>query len=281
MKRIPYPSDLSNEQWSLLEGLIPPAKPGGCPRKHDMREVLNALFYHNREGCTWRAIPHDFGVPWKTVYNYFRAFNADGTWDRILDTLRRRIRTAAGRDAEPKAGYIDSQSVKTNQGGEQRGFDNGKKVQGRKRHIVVDSMGLLLTVIVTAANVDDARAAQDLFEEMPAGCYPRLRIVWGDGKYHNYALEKWLLDSHRPYCVGVVGRPADAEGWVKLPKRWVVERTFAWLGRYRRLSKDYEKLTETSAAVVRISAVHHMLQRLNPKQRKQKFHYKRPRKRAA
>lgn len=281
MKRTSYPSDLSHEQWSILKDLIPPAKPGGCPRQHDMRELLNALFYHNREGCSWRAIPHDFGIPWKTVYNYFRAWNQDGTWDRLVDTLRRRLRKAAGRDREPKSAYLDSQSVKTAQGGEQRGFDNGKKVQGRKRHIIVDSLGLLLGVIVTAANVDDAHAAQDLFEEMPAGYYPRLRLVWGDSKYHNDALEKWLVDHPRPYRVIVVHRPADVQGWVLLPKRWVVERTFAWLGRYRRLSKDYEKLVETSAAVVRISAVHHMLQRLKPKQGKQRFHYQRPRKRVA
>jgi putative transposase len=281
MKRKPYPSDLTDDQWAILEEFIPAAKPGGCPRKHDMREVLNALFYHNREGCSWRAIPHDFGIPWRTVYNYFRAFYSNGTWDQLLDALRLRLRQAAGRDPEPKTAYIDSQSVKTAQGGEQRGYDGGKKVQGRKRHIVVDSLGLLLAVVVTAADVDDARAAQDLFEEMPGGSYPRLQLVWGDTKYHNYTLEDWLADQRRPYRIAVVSRPTDVQGWVKLPKRWVVERTFAWLGRYRRLSKDYEKLTETSAAMVQISAIHLMLRRLKPNQRKQRFHYKRPRKKAA
>ena len=154
-------------------------------------------------------------------------------------------------------------------------------MQGRKRHIVVDSLGLLLAVVVTAADVDDARAAQELFGDMPGRDYPRLRVVWGDSKYHNYDLDDWLSLHRRPYQVAVVHRPAGAEGWVKLPKRWVVERTFAWLGRYRRLSKDYEKLTETSAAVVQISAIHHMLRRLKPKKRKARFHYKRPRKRVA
>jgi putative transposase len=281
MKRKPYPSDLTDEQWAVLEDLIPPAKAGGCPRQHDMREVLNALFYHAREGCSWRAIPHDFGIPWKTVYNYFRAWADDGTWGRLVAALRIRVREAAGRDPSPKAAAIDSQSVKTAQGGEERGFDGGKKVRGRKRHIVVDSLGLLLAVLVTAASVDDARAAQAIFADMPGRYFPRLKVVWADGKYHNYDLYDWLSVHRRPYRVAVVSRPPGAEGWVRLPKRWVVERTFAWLGRYRRLSKDYEKLTETSAAVVQVSAIHHMLRRLRPKRDKDQFHYKRPQNSAA
>jgi putative transposase len=281
MKRKPYPSDLTDPQWVLLHELIPDARPGGRPRKHDLREVLNALFYIDREGCSWRALPHDFGIPWKTVYNYFRAWTADGTWGHLVDALRIRVREAAGRHPEPHTGYIDSQSVKTAQGGEQRGYDPAKKVQGRKRHIVVDSLGLLLAVQVTGADVDDARAAQAVFATMPGRDYPRLRIVWADTKYHNYALADWLARHRRRYHVVVVSRPPGAEGWVKLPKRWVVERTFAWLGRYRRLSKDYEHLTETSEAMIQISSIHHMLRRLKPTKTKYRFRYKRPRRKAA
>jgi putative transposase len=154
-------------------------------------------------------------------------------------------------------------------------------VQGRNRHIIVDSLGLLLVVVITAASVDDARAAQELFAKMPGRDYPRLSVVWGDGKYHNYELYRWISVHRRPYEIGVVNRPKDAEGWVKLPKRGVVERTFAWLGRYLRLSKDYEKLTVTSAAIVQVCAIQQMLRRLKPKRPRQRFHYKRPRKRAA
>lgn len=280
MKRKRYPSDLTDAQWAVLEPMIPDARPGGRPRKHPMRDVVDALFYVAREGCSWRALPHDLPA-WKTVYNYFRAWQEDGTWAALVDALRMRNRRAKGRDPEPKTGYIDSQSVKTAQGGEARGFDGGKKVQGRKRHLVVDSLGLLLTVVVTAADVDDGRAAQDVFAAMPGREYPRLEVVWGDTKYHNYDLKSWLRVHQRPYHVEVVSRPPGAEGFVLLPKRWVVERTFAWLGRYRRLSKDYERLTATSAAMIQVSAIHHMLRRLKRKRPKERFYYKRPRRKAA
>jgi putative transposase len=274
MKRKQYPTDLTDAQWALLEPWIPPARPGGRPRKTNMREVVNGIFYLTREGCTWRALPHDF-PPWKTVYNYFEYWKRDGTWDQFLTALRRRVRSAAGRDPDPRVACIDSQSVKTAYGGEEVGTDGGKKVRGRKRHITVDTLGLLLVVVVTAANVDDARAAQEVFAQMPATDFPRLEVVQADNKYHNHELERWLRVHQRPYWVMVVSRPTGERRFIPLKSRWVVERTFAWLGRYRRLSKDYEHLPESSETVVKIAGIHHYLRRLsrNRVARSQRFRF--------
>jgi len=261
MKRKPYPSDLTDKQWAILEPLIPPAWPGGRPRKTDIREVINALFYLVRDSCSWRALPHDF-PPWRTVYNYFRWWSGDGTWQKILNVLRPQLRTRAGRDATPRVACIDSQSVKTAQGGAEAGTDGGKKVRGRKRHIVVDTLGLLLAVVVTAANVDDAQAAQQLFAQLPGKDWPRLEVVQADNKYHSAALDRWLRVHHRPYWVMVVSRPPGERRFIPLKSRWVVERTFAWLGRYRRLSRDYEYVPQSSEAMVKIAGIHHYLRRL-------------------
>jgi putative transposase len=282
MNRKSYPSDLTDVQWAVLQPLLPRARPGGRPRKTDLREVLNALFYLNRTGCPWRALPHDL-PPWKTVYNYFQDWTREGVWPKVLARLRRRARTAAGREATPRVAVIDSQSVKTAEGGEQRGTDGGKKVRGRKRHILVDSLGFLIAVVVTAANVDAGQAAQQVFAQVRGRDFPRLEIVYGDHKYHNYALYEWLARHRRPYGLDIVRRPADQEGFEPLPKRWVVERTFAWLGRYRRLSKDYEHTVESSQAMVQLAGIHHLLRRVAPQrlQHSQRFRFKRPAKPAA
>jgi putative transposase len=265
MERKPYPTDVTDEQWALLEPLIPPAQPGGRPRKTDMREVVNAIFYLVREGCSWRALPHDF-PPWKTVYNYFQWWATDGTWQKVLDALRPQVRTRAGRQPTPRVACIDSQSARTAGGGQEVGTDGGKKVRGRKRHLVVDTLGLLLAVVVTAANVDDARAAQRLFAQLPGKDFPRLEVVQADNKYHSPELDRWLRVHHRPYRIWVVSRPPGERRFVPLRSRWVVERTFAWLGRYRRLSRDYEHRPEMSEAVVRVAAIHHYLRRLGDNQ---------------
>jgi putative transposase len=271
----PYPSDLTDAQWTILQPLIPAARPGGRPRKTDMRRVLDALFYVTRQGCSWRALPHDF-PPWKTVYNYFQWFQWDGTWQRILDTLRPAARQQAGRLPTPSATAIDSQSTKSAEGGPAIGSDGGKKVHGRKRHILVDTLGLLIAVVVTAANVDDARAAQDIFAKVRGRDFRRLKAVFADSKYHNYKLYDWLRRHRRPYVLKIVSREKGETTFQPLPIRWVVERTFAWLGRYRRLSKDYEHTPASSEAVVRLSGIHQLLRRLKPrrKARSERFRFK-------
>jgi putative transposase len=275
MRQKTYPSDLTDSQWALLDPLLPPSNPNTRPRKHPMREVVNALLYVTKEGCTWRALPADFGVPWKTVYNYFRAWTADGTLDRLVDVLRRAVRVKAGRKPGPSAGSIDSQSARSALGGDDIGIDGGKKVRGRKRHIAVDTLGLLLVVAVTAANVDDARGAELVFGGMTAEHRERLVKVWADGKYHNYALNDFLAAGGYEFELEIVGRPAGEKGFRVLPWRWVVERTFAWLGWSRRLSKDYERLAETSAGMVKLAAIRQMVHRLKPRRTYHRYYQKR------
>src|SRR5882724_2319186 len=266
-----YPSDLSDEQWTLVEPLIP-VYPGGRPRTTDVRDVLDAVFYVLRTGCQWRYLPNDF-PPKSTVWRYVDEWRHNGTLDTSHDLLRTKVRTQEKPYQPRTTASVDSQSVDTTSGGEQRGRDNAKNVDGRKRHIVVDSMGLLLAVLVTAADVDDAKGAAELFGRLEGQPMGKVRRMFADSKYHNFALYEWVADN-ASWQVVIVRRPDGTKGWVKLPIRWTVERTFAWLGKCRRLSKDREKSVRSSEAFVKLAMIHLMLNRLEPKDTDAEFHYR-------
>ena len=259
-----YSSSLTDAEWALIEPLLPQRDPhaGGRPLKCDRRLVLDSILYVLVSGCAWRLLPHDL-VPWDAAYRWFRAWSADGSWDRVHDALRGRVRAADGRDPQPSAAVLDAQSVKTSEGGEAIGYDAGKRIRGRKRHLLVDTTGLLLAVAVTTAALQDRPGGRRLLTAARPR-FPRLCKVWADGGYAN-VVDTSLVDYARAELgleLEIVRRCDDVRGFQVLPRRWVVERTFGLLMRSRRLARDYERKTEHAEAMIKVAMIRLMAARL-------------------
>jgi putative transposase len=248
---------MTDRQWSTIKDLLPPAKPSGRPRTTDLRQILDAIAYLLVNGCHWRALPGEY-PPWQTVYSYFRRWASDGTWQQIHLKLYQRVRQRHKRSRRPTAGIIDSQSVKMSHLPGIRGYDAGKNVTGRKRHIAVDTLGLLLGVVVTKASVSDTAGGITLLSGL-GWVAQKLQLVWTDGSYQK-SVQQWA-HQHTSYVLQPVRRQPSSKGFSVLPRRWVVERTFAWLGQYRRLGRDYEVLPKHSQAMIYIAMTRLMARR--------------------
>lgn len=263
IQRQSYPSDLKNQEWEVISRLLPEASQVGKigrPQEIPYREIINSILFITKTGCQWRYLPHDF-PPYQTVYYHFNKWKKQGIWKSIHDATRDELRQQYGRNEQPSAGSIDSQSVAGSSVKGQRGYDAGKKVNGRKRHCLVDTLGLIMVLVVTNGSVQDRDGAKLLVERF-CQQYPnrRLHKVWVDGAYSGKLVE-WVREKTN-IIFDVIRRPRNSKGFVLLKKRWVVERTFGWLNQSRRLSKEYEVLSDTSEAFVYIAMTHLMVRRL-------------------
>jgi putative transposase len=256
-----YPTDLNDTEWMQIAQYMPTKSPTGAPRTVPWREIMNGIFYVVKNGCTWRSLPHDL-PKWKTVYHYFRQFRIEGLWEIINHKIRTAVRQAEGREAHASAMIIDSQSVKSAEGGEKRGYDGGKKVSGRKRNLIVDTLGLVVLAKVTAANVQDVHAGQQTFQgllERPEQTQ-RLQTIFADGGYRGDLVE-WVNENLHA-TLSIVLKKKGQQGFQVLPKRWVIERTNAWISRSRRLARDYERRAASSEAFIYIAMIRLGLRRL-------------------
>lgn len=250
--------------WAILAPLMPvrDLRKGGRPRVYDDRLILDSIFYVLRSGCPWRMMPRDLAPP-DAAHRWFTAWRKDGTWDAVHDELRRQVRVRAGREPEPTAAVLDAQSIKSSEGGQCRGFDMGKKTTGRKRHLIVDTMGLILVVMVTSASVNDRPGGRRILQRL-AEAFATVALVWADGGYAN-SIDSSLLSWAKTklgILLEIVRRTDDVKGFKVLPRRWVVERTLGWLVRNRRLARDYERLTANSEAMIKVAMIRLMTIRL-------------------
>ncbi|TAN35394.1 IS5 family transposase [Patescibacteria group bacterium] len=257
--RKPYPTDLTDAQWSMVAGLMPTQKSGGRPREVAIREIVNAIIYAVKSGRDWRMLPHDFPQR-DLVCHYFRAWQRDGTWKSMHDALRSKLRKKLGKKEQPTAGILDSQSVKTAEKRGVRGYDAGKKVNGRKRHILVDTLGLILEVVVHAADIQDRDGAKLVLKRIKKH-FLKLKLIWADGGYAGKLV--WRAKRYCGWRITIIKRSDGHKGFEVLPKRWIVERTFSWLYKYRRLRTDYEYRADTGEALIHVAMIHIMTRRLS------------------